>query len=236
VDRLEGVIRSRALALPLLVLVVVGLVAACASSQPAATARRTVQPASTSGAASGDAGEPSDAASDEASLEPTDEASEDAGTDPEMSPEASDDTALGAAACTGTDDNRTFFEMVASKVKWDVYCAALPAGWHVDTGSYRLASGGRLLMAYKGPNGARIELREGAYCAGTPEECVPDGDDAGPAAFGDRDAHAILGADGSVSIIADAGDPIAWLAVATNVRQSDALDYIEGLVRVSAAP
>src|SRR5204862_390803 len=92
---------------------------------------------------------------DEPSLDPGADPSVDPGTDPDLSPEPSDDPGYGATACTGTDDNRAFFEMVASKVQWDVYCAALPAGWHVATGSYRLAGGAALEM-----DGRRPEPRD----------------------------------------------------------------------------
>src|SRR5687768_6286945 len=71
----------------------------------------------------------------------------------------------GAAdACTGTDANRDFFESVATAVAWPVYCAVLPSGWFVDAGEYRLASGGRMEISYRGPAGASFELRQGAFC------------------------------------------------------------------------
>jgi len=206
------------LRLPLLVVVLLALVVGCATGEPAATARRSPQFATAPAAAS------------VAVPDPADEPSLDPALDPDLSPEPSDSPS-GAATCTGTDDNRTFLQMVADKVKWDVYCAVLPAGWRVDKGSYRLASGGRLEIAYKGPNGARIELHEGAFCSDT-NGCVPDGVDRGAGTFGDRDAEVVATPDGAVSVVADRGRTISWVALATGVRETTVRQYLAALVRI----
>jgi len=117
-----------------------------------------------------------------------------------------------AAACTGTAANRDFFAKVAATFDWPVYCAVLPARWSVATGSYRSAGGGRMEIAYKGPGGARFELHEGAFCD-LPEGCVPNGPDAGTAAFGDLSGTLVTGDDGSYAIVVDRGKARSWLAV-----------------------
>jgi hypothetical protein len=239
VDRLEGVIRLPRFALVLLAVVAIAMLAACSLAEPAATQRPTGVPASSPAAASVD---PADA-TDEATAEPTDEAtdepvddpsldpSDDPGVDPDLSPEPSDAIGAGATSCTGTDDNRTFFETVASKVTWDVYCAALPAGWHVVAGSYRLTNGGRLEISYKGPGGATIQLREGAFCTDS-NGCVPDGVDRGAGPFGDRDAQVFATPDGAVSVVADRGETISWVALSNDVAESAVRDYLAALIRV----
>jgi hypothetical protein len=115
-------------------------------------------------------------------------------------------------ACTGTDDNRTFFADVAAAFDWPVYCAVLPARWSVESGSYRSAGGGKMEIAYKGPGGARFELHEGAFCD-LPEGCVPNGPDAGTAAFGDLSGTLVTGDDGSYAVVVDRGKSRSWLAV-----------------------
>ena len=79
-------------------------------------------------------------------------------------PSASEPGDAGSRTCSGSAENRDFFAAAAQAFTWDVYCAVLPAEWFVDTGSFRLADGGMLVVTYKGPGGARIELREGATC------------------------------------------------------------------------
>lgn len=117
-----------------------------------------------------------------------------------------------AAACTGTADNRDFFAKVAATFDWPVYCAVLPARWSVATGNYRSAGGGRMEISYKGPGGATFELHEGAFCD-LPEGCVPNGPDAGTAAFGDLSGTLVTGDDGSYAIVVDRGKARSWLAV-----------------------
>ena len=93
--------------------------------------------------------------------------------------------AAGSAdACTGNDDNRTFFAKVAAAVDWPVYCAGPARSLVRRRRPVPLAGGGWMRIAYKGPNGARFELLR-ARSATTPTAACPNGPDAGPAAFGD---------------------------------------------------
>ena len=116
---------------------------------------------------------------------------------PGPSAEASPSSGAGPAEdCTGTEENRMFYGSVAAAVDWTVYCPVLPAGWFVESGQYRLAAGGRLAIAYRGPGGARFSLAEGAWCTDG-SGCVPAGTEIGPTAFGDRTGTLIATADGS---------------------------------------
>lgn len=123
-----------------------------------------------------------------------------------------------AAACSGNDDNRSFFANLAAAVPWPVYCAVLPAGWFVQQGSYRLANGGKLEITYAGPGGARLALSEGAFCTDG-SGCVPAGSDAGSAAFGDREGTLVSLASGGWAIVVDRGAPLSWLLVATGLDE-----------------
>jgi hypothetical protein len=137
-----------------------------------------------------------------------------------------------ASACSGTDKNREFFQSAAAAVNWTVYCAVLPTGWFVDSGTYRGSGGGWLQIAYKGPGGARLELREGAFCT-TPDGCVPPGTDSGNAAFGDRSGTLVKLDSGGWAVVVDRGQPISWLAVGTGLDQATFQRLVGALAIVS---
>ena len=158
---------------------------------------------------------PEPSTTDEPSIEPLDTPAPSSSGEP--SPSESAGTGA-AAACTGTDENRQFFEAAAATLEWTVYCAVLPPGWFVDAGEYRRAGGGRLEIAYRGPKGTRLQLREGAFCpdgAG----CVPSGTEAGDASFGDQAGTMISTDDGGWAVIVDRGEAISWLAVGTSIDE-----------------
>jgi hypothetical protein len=204
-----------------LVAVIVLLVAACIPNTVA-------PPASSSPVAAGSASSPLEepSVSPETSVEPASEEPPASVAPAESaSPAASESGAPAstgpgaAAACSGTDKNREFFQSAATAVKWTVYCAVLPTGWFVDSGTYRSSGGGWLQIAYKGPGGARLELREGAFCT-TPDGCVPAGTDAGSASLGDRSGTLVKLDSGGWAVVVDRGQPISWLAVGTGMDQA----------------
>lgn len=128
-------------------------------------------------------------------------------------------SAAPSATCSGTNANRDFFAAIAEAVEWDVYCAVLPDGWFVDSGTYRLSTGGWMEVGYRGPGGARLSLREGAFCQ-EDGDCVPAGSDAGAAAFGDREGTLVAADDGSWAVVVDRGAPLAWLAVGSGMDEA----------------
>jgi len=127
--------------------------------------------------------------------------------DPSASAEASDGP---AAACSGSEANRDFYAGVASGVDWTVLCAVLPKGWFVSAGSYRLANGGKLVIGYKGPAGAKLELSEGAYCVDG-GACVPPGTTGGEVPLGPMTGTLVRLDDGGFAIVADRGLNPSWL-------------------------
>jgi len=138
---------------------------------------------------------------------------------PEPSPPPSDptdgsappSTDIGAAAaCAGTDDNREFFASIAAVVAWTVYCPVLPSGWFFDSGQYRLAGGGWLEIAYRGPDGARLVLLEGTACADV--SCLPGGEDLGEASLGGREARLVGLGGGDLAIVAGPAEGATWVA------------------------
>lgn len=161
---------------------------------------------------------------------PSDPPSETPSSDPSGAP-GSPGAGL-ADACTGTDANRDFYEAVAVAVQWPVYCPVLPGGWFVDAGEYRLASRGRLEITYRGPGGAMLELRQGAFCA-TAGGCLPAGTDLGEAAYGDLTGTLISADDGTWAIGVDAGAEISWLAVGAGMDEATFRSFADDLTLVS---
>ena len=164
-----------------------------------------------------------------ASAEDTEEPTEQPSDEPSEEPTASGGGA--ADACTGTADNKTFFANVAGAVDWSVYCPALPSGWFVQSGSYRLAGGARLEISYRGPAGAHIDLKEGAFCSSS-DGCAPGGTDSGTAPFGDREGSLVAVGDGSWAIAVDAGSNPSWLLTGTGLSEAAFRAIAAGLVVV----
>ena len=232
--------RRRAVPAPrLLALIgVAALVAACGvTPSPSPVTSPSPFPSAASSAPSTEA--PSASASGGASSVPS------VGPDDSASPQVSE-TPLptvspspqpgSADACSGTAENRNFYAALAASVAWDVYCAVLPPGWFVDSapnsGSYRLSNGGRLSITYRGPNGARLVIREGSYCAGLPD-CVPSGTDVGSARFGDRDARLLdLGNGSWLVVVAPAGADVDWQATGSGMDGPALAGYTAAFARV----
>jgi hypothetical protein len=120
----------------------------------------------------------------------------------------------------------------AAALTWTVYCPVFPDGWFVETGSFRLGGGGTLRIAYKGPNGARLELREGAIC-GDPSACRPSGQESGTTAFGDREGTLIALEGGGHAVVVDAGAPVSWMAIGANLDEATFRDLAAAIHRVT---
>jgi hypothetical protein len=151
----------------------------------------------------------------------------------EPTPSASGGPAGPAGACSGSEGNREFFADAAARMAWDVYCPVFPEGWFVDVGTYRLAGGGRLEIAYKGPAGARFELREGAFCE-DPSGCVPSGTEIGGAPFGDRIGTLIATDDGGYALVVDRGQPVSWMAIDHGLDEATFREFCAALQIVAA--
>ena len=215
----------------LLLAVVAAFVVACSDETAGSAASPTGTPAAT-GAATSPATSDEPVASDEptaepdaseepdVSEEPTEGPTEEPTQAPSTEPSADVTPRPGAAAaCTGNAENKDFYVSVATAVDWTVYCPVLPSGWFVASGQYRLAGGGRMEIGYKGPSGSHLTLRQGSFCSDA-HGCVPNGSEAGDAAFGDLDGTLIAGDDGSWAVVVDAGKKPSWLIEGTGMSQS----------------
>ena len=136
-----------------------------------------------------------------------------------------------AAACSGSAENRDFYASLAAAVDWPVYCPVLPDGWFVENGQYRLADGGRLEIAFRGPQRAQVTLDEGAFCT-IPGGCVPAGQDVGPTAFGGRDGTLVALDDGSWAVALDREGSISWMLIVTGLDEATARSIAAGMVVV----
>lgn len=144
--------------------------------------------------------------------------------------------ASGAAGCTGSSENRDFYAAVAQAVTWPVYCAVLPSGWFLESGSYRLRNGGHLNVTYQGPGGASVVLQEGDYCTSGASACSPRDHELGPAAYGDMQGTLVgLGpnepGDGYAVYVAPGQAP-SWTVSATSVDQATFTGFAAALHRV----
>jgi hypothetical protein len=212
------------------VLALAVLVACVPTSGPAVTPSESAGGADSSPSDSIPTSEPSLPAepSDEPTITPTAPPS-----DAPVEPSPSESAGPGAAAaCSGSDKNREFFEAAAAALDWTVYCAVLPSGWFVDTGGYRQAGGGRLEITYRGPGGARLELHEGAFCPDA-GGCVPTGTETGDAALGDQTGTLIATDDGGWAIVVERAAPISWLAVGTGLNENAFRAIADGLTAVN---
>jgi hypothetical protein len=224
------------LLLLLLLATALGVAAFGAAPEPPATPTTPAATPTPSGAVTPlPGGEPTPAGAPPTEPTPTVEPTP-AGTPPgppTPTPAATASPPAGEAAtvCTGSPENRAFYAAVAEAVAWAVYCPILPDGWHVDAGWFRLAAGGRLEIAYKGPDGARLEIRQGFYCGDDPD-CIPAAPDAGSASFGDRPARLLDLGDGVWMVVAQDGE-VNWDVRSKGLARAASVALAGAFARVS---
>lgn len=138
-----------------------------------------------------------------------------------------------AASCSGSPENRDFYLAVAEAVDWTVLCPVLPDGWFVESGTYRLAGGGWLEIAYRGPAGARLRLREGAFCPET-SGCVPAGTEIADVSVGTLAGRLIATGDGGWAVVVDRGAQRSWLLEGAGLDEATFRSVVAQLVVVDA--
>ncbi|MDP2349794.1 MAG: hypothetical protein Q8M74_01390 [Chloroflexota bacterium] len=149
--------------------------------------------------------------------------------DPSSSPDAS---GAPAVTCSGIDANPDFFRSATIAVDWTVLCASLPKGWYVSAGSYRLANGGKLVIGYKGPDGATLALSEGAFCTdGT--GCVPAGTDGEDVPLGPLTGTLVRLDAGGFAIVVDRGSNPSWLLQSNGLDEATTLAFGAALLEVT---
>ena len=222
---------------PLLALALALTIAACGASTPSSEASAVSEPSVP--ASEPATGTPTEtAAPAETEGIPTEEVPtlEPIETEPveSVDPSASPDGSAGAAACSGNDDNREWYAGFAVAVDWTVLCAVLPKGWYVSSGKYWLANGGKLVIGYKGPGGATLNLSEGAFCADD-SGCVPAGTDAGDVPLGPMQGTLVRLDDGGFGIVVDRGLNPSWLLVSHGLDEATTLTLGAALAVVAVS-
>ena len=207
-------IRSRASLLALVIPVTFAVSACFGSSTP--TPAATTEPTAAATATPAPTVTPTPLVTPTANPTATTEPSE----SPSASPGASASPGtIDASICTGTAQNKDFFAAAATAEPWTVYCAVLPAGWSVTTGEYRLSSGGRLAIAYKGPSGATLAISEGAFCTSGVSSCSPRDSTIGDASFGDLPGT-LVNVSGGFALYVGPGSTTAYQATGTGMDES----------------
>jgi len=194
------------------------------SPSPATTSPTTTEPSTGAPTA------PSTAPSVEPSVAASGQPSPGASPSPGVSPPPGASASPEAAGCSGSDANKAFFAQASAALSFETYCAALPSGWNLTSGSYRGADGGRLDILYKGPGGATLHLRQGpAACVGDPA-CPPTGTDLGEATFGDRPG-AFLSTGAGLAVDASEAS-VVYLAETTGLDEAAARALIAALIPI----
>ncbi len=234
--------RLRAIAAAAAFVVAAFVVAACDFGTTTGPTARTEPTAQTEATGSADSeppatasGEPTDTGSPTDSASPT--ATPVGGPSPSDVPGATPTSAESPSGitCTGNAENLEFFRQAAIAMSWAVYCGVVPGGWFLETGSYRLADGGRLEVTYRGPSDAHLALVEGNVCAGANdiETCAPRDAVIGPALFGDLEGELGRLSNGLVLDV-DRGATPSWRATGLGISEDDfraicaALLHVEG--------
>ena len=138
-------------------------------------------------------------------------------------------------ACSGNDNNRAFFAKASTVMTWSVYCAVLPDGWFVEKGTYRMANGGELEIAYNGPGHVHIAMVEGNTCdqyGSNIDACAPRDAVIGQAYLGDRVGQ--LGQLSNAFVLdVDRGANPSWRVTGLGVSQADFVAICAAMLRVA---
>ena len=138
---------------------------------------------------------------------------------PTISGEPSPSPSSAASVCSGAKDTPDFYESFAGSVDYPVYCAVLPAGWSLVSGTYRLANGGHITISFRRKSdSATFELDEGSFCADG-SGCVPAGTASGSGPFGDLTGDLVQTSTGFAVVVAK-GEKPSWLAIGTGLDQA----------------
>ena len=139
----------------------------------------------------------------------------------QASPSGSPD-AGAAAACTGTDENRKFFEDAAARARLDGAVRGAAEGL-VRLGRQLHAEAGRQASRSRtrARNGATIALSEGAWCKDA-AGCAPAGTEVGPAAFGPLAGTLFKLDDGGFAVVVAQGETASWQFQAEGIGKSKA--------------
>jgi hypothetical protein len=154
-------------------------------------------------------------------------------TSPTLSPSPSPTSPGGA--CVGSASTQTWFAAESKKLtKFVVYCGGhLPSGWHFASASDTWGAHQTLTATYSGKSGAKIVIKEGAFCLVGGSACSPHDTALGSANFGDRSGGLYtLGPGAGYAIYVNAGTAQGYTATGTSVSQTVFTQIVAALVQV----
>jgi hypothetical protein len=129
--------------------------------------------------------------------------------------------------------NQAFWVDAANKVPFTVYCGVVPGGWYFGTAGDAYGPTGWVKASYSGPNGAKIEIQEGAFCTSGSSVCSPHDSVLGSAHFGDLAGTLdSLGPTSGFAIYVSAGTAHGYTATGTNVSQGTFVSVVGALIKV----
>jgi hypothetical protein len=118
-------------------------------------------------------------------------------------------------------------------MKWDVYCAVLPAGWYTSDGSYEGTGVGTIHMIFRVSGGLMVEINEGGFCTADAATCSPHESSIGKSAFGDLlgDLDTVSG--GGFVIYVNPGTAKAYSIKGSGMSQDTFVAYAAALAKVA---
>ena len=161
-----------------------------------------------------------------------------ASADPGLTGSPTGGPTASATGCTGSESNLAFFAQAAAGMSWSVYCAVLPDGWYLETGSYRLANEGHMEVTYRGPGDAHMSIAEGNIClavGGDIEQCAPRDTVLADAAMGDLIGELGRLSNGLVLDVDRGGNP-SWRVIGLGISVEEFTAIGAAMIKVPAAP
>jgi hypothetical protein len=117
-------------------------------------------------------------------------------------------------------------------VPFTVYCGVVPGSWYF-TAKDAYGPNGWVKATYSGPNGAKIEIQEGAFCTSGSSACSPHDSVLGSANFGDLGGTLdSLGPSAGFAIYVSAGTTHGYTATGTSVSQATFVGIVGALIKV----
>jgi hypothetical protein len=117
-------------------------------------------------------------------------------------------------------------------VPFTVYCGVVPGGWYF-TAQDAYGPNGWVKATYSGPNGAKIEIQEGAFCTSGSSACSAHDAVLGSANFGDLGGTLdSLGSGMGFAIYVSAGTAHGYTATGTSVSQETFVGIVGALIKV----
>jgi hypothetical protein len=155
----------------------------------------------------------------------------DPGTGPTTPPPA---VAVSYTRCNVVRANDPKFWFKSAKVvTWTVYCPDLPSSWTVLLGTYDGVGIGKLRMSWRGPDGAKIEIAEGAFCTTDAETCSPHETVIGPATLGDMLGSLDTLSGGGFAVYVGAGTGYAYELTGSGMSQDAFVSLAAAVVKVA---